>query len=98
MNCATTNSLFIKRSYFLQMVLGRNPLTDKPFLFGIYFPTGQHAQWGEFFSGIVDDFVIFNTALSENDVDTLMNQGLENTDDIETAGKLTTTWAKIKGN
>ncbi len=77
--------------------LGRNPLTDKPFLFGIYLETGQHAQWGEFFSGIVDDFVIFNTVLSENDLDTLMNQGLEQTADIEPAGKLTTTWSKIKG-
>ena len=29
--------------------LGRNPLTDKPFLIGIYLATGQHAQWGTFF-------------------------------------------------
>lgn len=78
--------------------LGRNPLTDKPLLFGIYLPTGQHGQWGEFFSGIVDDFVIFKTALSENDIDTLMKQGLETTADIEPTGKLTTTWAKVKGN
>jgi hypothetical protein len=76
--------------------LGRNPLTDKPFLIGIYLATGQHGQWGTFFPGIVDDVAIFNSALSDDDIETIMNDGLEAAADIEPSGKLTTIWGEIK--
>ena len=78
--------------------LGRNPLTDKPLLIGIYLTTGQHGQWGEFLGAIIDDVAIFNTALTGDDIETLMNEGLETTTDVEVSGKLTTTWAAIKAN
>ncbi len=77
--------------------LGRNPLSDKPLVIGIYLPTGQHGQWGQFFSGIIDDFVIFSEALDEADINTLMTQGLKGAADIEPLNKLATTWASIKG-
>ncbi len=77
--------------------IGRNPLTDKPLLFGIYLATGQHGQWGEFLGAIIDDVAIFNTALVGADIETLMD-GLETTTDIEPSGKLTTTWATIKAD
>ncbi len=76
--------------------LGRNPLTDKPVLIGIYLATGQHAQWGEFFSGIIDDVVIFNTALTDDDIEILMTDGLKTAASIEPSDKLTMTWAAIK--
>ena len=76
--------------------LGRNPLTDKPFLIGIYLATGQHGQWGAFLPAIIDDVVIFNTALSDDDIETIMNEGLRMAADIEPSGKLTITWADIK--
>ena len=78
--------------------IGRNPLSDKPLLIGIYLATGQHGKWGAFFAGIVDDVAIFSTALSEDDIETLMNDGLEATADIEPAGKLATIWAAIKAD
>ena len=78
--------------------LGRNPLTDKPVLIGIYLATGQHGKWGAFFPGIIDDVVIFNTALDEDDIGTLMDQGLKKAADIEPSGKLATTWATIKAD
>ncbi len=78
--------------------LGRNPLTDKPFLIGIYLATGQHGQWGAFLPAIIDDVVIFNTALSDKDLKTLMNEGLKMALNIEPSGKLTTTWADIKAD
>ena len=78
--------------------IGRNPLTDKPVLFGIYLATGQHGQWGAFLGAIIDDVAIFNTALTGDDIGTLMNDGLETTTDVEVAGKLTTTWAAIKAD
>ena len=78
--------------------IGRNPLTDKPLLVGIYLETGQHGQWGAFLDAIVDDLAIFNTALSGDDIATLMNDGLESTTNVEASGKLTTTWAAIKAD
>ena len=78
--------------------LGRNPLTDKPLLIGIYLTTGQHGQWGEFLGAIIDDVAIFNTALTGDDIETLMTEGLGTTTDIEPSGKLTTTWAAIKAD
>ena len=76
--------------------IGRNPLTDKPLLIGIYLATGQHGQWGAFLGAIIDDVAIFSVALSDNDIETLMNDGLQATADIEPLDKLTTTWAAIK--
>ncbi len=76
--------------------LGRNPLTDKPLLLGIYLATEEHGQWGAFFSGIIDDVAIFNTALTVADIDTIMTNGLETVAGIEPTDKLTTTWAAIK--
>ena len=76
--------------------LGRNPLTDKPFLIGIYLATGQHGQWGQFLGAIIDDVAVFNVALDDDDIETLMNDGLKTAADIEPSGKLATIWAAIK--
>lgn len=78
--------------------IGRNPLSDKPFLIGIYLATGQHGQWGAFLGAIIDDVAVFSVALDDDDIETLMNDGLKTAADIEPAGKLTTTWADIKAD
>ena len=78
--------------------IGRNPLSDKPLLIGIYLATGQHGQWGAFLGAIIDDVAIFNVALDDDDIETLMNDGLKTAADIEPSGKLTTTWADIKAD
>ena len=71
---------------------------DWHLLIGIYLTTGQHGQWGEFLGAIIDDVAIFNTALTGDDIETLMTEGLGTTTDIEPSGKLTTTWAAIKAD
>ena len=52
------------------------------------------------FTGILDEFAIFNTALDEDDIADIMNDGLAEVLGIGAAvspsGKLTTTWAKLK--
>ena len=78
--------------------LGRNALTDKPLLIGIYLATGQHGQWGAFFGGIIDDVAVFNAALSDDDIETMMDEGLEAAANIEPSGKLATIWATIKAD
>lgn len=50
-------------------------------------------------SGIIDDVAIFNVALEEEDIQTIMNQGLERAlgiTAVSPAGKLATTWNSIK--
>ena len=76
--------------------LGRNSLTDKPLLIGIYLGTGQHGQWGEFFSGIIDEVAIFNIALADDDIETIMAKGLEEILGVEPSDKLAAIWATIK--
>lgn len=49
-------------------------------------------------NGIIDDVGIFNVALSEDDMDLIMNVGLEEAAAVDAVGKLTTTWGNIKHN
>lgn len=71
-------------------------MTEKPLLIGIYLATGQHAQWGAFFSGLIDDVAIFNTVLADDEIESIMKFGLEKAASIEASNKLTLTWATIK--
>ena len=48
------------------------------------------------FSGVLDEIAIFNTALSEDDLNTVMEKGLEKTLAVSPVGRLTTTWGNIK--
>jgi len=49
-----------------------------------------------FFDGLMDDAVIFNVALSKEDIQDLMANGLAATLAVEPSGKAATTWAQIK--
>ena len=48
------------------------------------------------FSGVLDEVAIFNVALSEDDLGTIMEKGLEKALDVSPVGRLTTTWGNIK--
>jgi len=48
------------------------------------------------FSGVLDEIAIFNTALSEDDLITVMEKGLEKALAVSPVGRLTTTWGSIK--
>ena len=47
-------------------------------------------------AGIIDDVALFDVALSEDDMNTIMDNGVEEAAAVEPVNKLTTTWAKIK--
>lgn len=49
-----------------------------------------------FFDGMMDEAVLFNVALSQDDIRTLMDTGLGGILAVSPAGKLTTTWAGVK--
>jgi hypothetical protein len=51
------------------------------------------------FNGLIDEFAIFNVELSEGDIQTVMNEGLERSSGLTAvlpSGKLTTAWGSIK--
>ena len=60
---------------------------------------GPNGPFTDFLNGIIDEVALFNAALSEQDIQTLMNQGLKESLGIAAvvlSEKLTTTWAGIK--
>ena len=52
-------------------------------------------KWGggSYFVGIIDEAAIFNAALSEADIQTIMDSGITA---VQAAGKLATTWGYLK--
>ena len=48
------------------------------------------------FKGVLDEVAIFNAALTEDDLGTIMEDGLEKALAVSSAGKLTTTWGDLK--
>ena len=48
------------------------------------------------FNGVLDEVAIFNTALTEDDLNTIMTTGLEKALSVSATDKLTTTWGNIK--
>jgi hypothetical protein len=57
------------------------------------------AGFRQYYKGLIDEFAIFNVALSDADLKTIMDQGLERASGafaINRSGKLTSTWGNIK--
>ena len=50
----------------------------------------------EFFNGYVDEIAIFNVALSEKEINELIDDGLGHTLAIDPVGKVATTWGEIR--
>lgn len=59
---------------------------------------GSWSDGGREWQGMFDEFVIFNVALEEDDIQTLMENGIEGIFSVEPAGKVATIWGKIKNN
>jgi hypothetical protein len=57
-----------------------------------------HNENNEWYSGLLDEVAIFNAALNQNDIQTIMNKGLEKALTVDLSGKLAITWANIKSH
>ena len=61
-------------------------------------------KWGggSYFVGIIDEVAIFKSVLTEDDLKTIMDEGLDRTlggiAAVDASNKLTTTWANLKSN
>ena len=64
-------------------------------------PISIAGQSPQVLDGIVDDVAIFNVALTEGDINNIMDKGLDRAlgiTAVKTAGKLTSAWGWIKNN
>jgi len=48
------------------------------------------------YTGLLDELILFNVALSQEDIRALMNNGFSGVLAVSSAGKLTTTWGNLK--
>ena len=60
----------------------------------IWLATWKAPNWD--FKGVIDEVAIFNVALSEGDLNSIMNNGLEDMSAVSSAGKMAITWGGIK--
>ncbi len=51
---------------------------------------------GQFYSGVIDEFAIFTKPLTQTEIESIMNGGVESFAVIEPGGKLTTSWGDLK--
>lgn len=58
------------------------------------FHIGRH--YDRYTDGIIDDVAIFSAALTEDDMNEIMDNGLETAAAVEPTNKLTATWGRIK--
>jgi len=58
------------------------------------FHSGRH--YDRYTEGIIDDVALCNVALAEEDMEAIMNNGIETAAAVDAGGKLTTTWSSIK--
>ena len=57
---------------------------------------GADHDAGTFFTGVIDEAALFTTALSEDDVKEVMNDGLGSLVAVSPSGSLITTWGEIR--
>lgn len=57
---------------------------------------GEEVDRNERFNGAIDEVAIFNVVLSKDDIKSIMTKGLQQSEAISLAGKLTVTWGRIK--
>ena len=80
---------FINGELDIENDWGGNPGVLDPARIGDW---NQSRQW----EGLIDEFIIFNTALSEDDIQAVMNDGLETTLAVDAKEKLAVTWGSLK--
>ena len=53
-------------------------------------------NWGQYFTGLLDDVAFFDVTLTAADIKNIMNKGLKISLAVSAAGKLSTSWGSLK--
>jgi len=72
---------------------GPSPSIEEPVQIGVMDETNG-SKW--YLRGLIDEVAIFNVVLSEDDLKTIMTEGLETILAVSPLKKLSTTWSNIK--
>ena len=59
-------------------------------------PLSIGGQSPQIIDGIIDEVILFNVVVEEEDINAIMERGLESATAVDAEGKLATTWANIK--
>lgn len=68
--------------------------TPAPHQGSIWLATWKNPGWD--FRGVLDDVGVFNAPLTSDELKDIMDNGLEEASDVSAAGKLASTWGRIK--
>ena len=53
-------------------------------------------NWGQYFTGLLDDVAFFDVTLTAADIKNIMNKGLKISLAVSAAGQLATSWGSLK--
>ena len=80
-------------AYGLQQITKANvvPLGSNDYI-------GARGGVSDYFEGFIDEVAIFNVALTEDDIKSIMTKGLSSVSAVSPCCKLTTTWGRMKSH
>jgi len=93
---AATYDLKVSKLYINGKLDVEGNFNAKPNVTDVEFIVGRTANGSYKYIGIIDEVGLFNQALSEEDINSIMGSGLKVATSVESKGKLATTWADVK--
>ena len=80
----------------------QNPVIPNAGVGEIVSPQDLYIGWEErnnqFFKGVIDDVAIFNVVLSDDDIASIAQNGIQDAQAVSPRGKIALTWAKVKND
>ena len=77
-------------------MVSEGPLSGKMVTNDDYLGLGFREGSGHYWKGMLDDMALFNRALSGDEVEEIMNEGLETVMAVTPQNRLTVMWGRIK--
>ena len=93
---AATYDMQVSKLYINGKLDAQADFTDKPNITDVQFIIGRTANASYKYVGMTDEVGLFNKALSEQDINSVMTNGLRLAGSVSPETKLTTTWADVK--
>ncbi len=88
-------ALYVDGELIGEVAVGKPDATNNADGGAIWLGSWKDPGWS--YTGLIDDVGAFNVALSAEDIQGIMNNGLDNVAAVSSEGKLAETWGHIKG-
>lgn len=93
---AFTRNVKGEMNFYIDGVLANKATSTAGPISTIPGPLAIGGQSPQILDGFIDEVIMFNIALTEKDINTIMANGLERANDVSSTGKLATLWCKVK--